>query len=105
MKTTTGLVCALGLLLSLITTGCERKESPTTAPATQAAAVDTGGQTLCPVGGDKIDPAVFIEYKGKKVYFCCEGCDKIFEKNPEKYVKKLPQFGGKEEPGEGGMGM
>jgi len=49
-------------------------------------------QTTCPVMGNPIDPAVFVEYKGKKVYFCCRGCDKKFQENPEKYLAKLPQF-------------
>lgn len=49
-------------------------------------------QTLCPVMGNPIDKTVFTEYKGKKVYFCCPGCIETFEKNPEKYINKLPQF-------------
>lgn len=51
-----------------------------------------GEQTLCPVMGNPIDKNVFVEYKGKKVYFCCPGCIETFEKDPEKYVNKLPQF-------------
>ncbi len=43
----------------------------------------------CPVmGGDTIEDA-FIIYEGKKIYFCCPGCDKTFLQNPEKYLKKL----------------
>ena len=34
----------------------------------------------------------FVEYQGKKVYFCCKGCETEFNKDPEKYVAKLPQF-------------
>jgi YHS domain-containing protein len=49
-------------------------------------------QTICPVTGNKIDKNVFIEYKGKKVYFCCKDCKAVFEKDPEKYIAKLPQF-------------
>jgi len=49
-------------------------------------------QTLCPVMGGAINKKHFIEYKGKKVYFCCPGCDDIFLKDPEKYMDKLPQF-------------
>ena len=49
-------------------------------------------QKICPVMGNPIDKNIFIEYKGKKVYFCCPGCDKIFNENPEKYLDKLPQF-------------
>jgi Cu(I)/Ag(I) efflux system membrane fusion protein len=47
-------------------------------------------QTLCPVMGHPIDPQCFIEYKGVKVYFCCDGCDDEFVKHPEQYIPKLP---------------
>ena len=48
---------------------------------------------MCPVmDGNKIDKNVFVEYKGKKVYFCCAQCKAKFEAEPEKYLSKLPQF-------------
>ncbi len=49
-------------------------------------------QTICPVMGGKIDKNCFIEYEGKKVYFCCPGCEIEFNKDPQKYLSKLPQF-------------
>ena len=50
-------------------------------------------QETCPVMvGNKIDPDIFTEYRGKKVYFCCESCKAAFEAEPEKYVDRLPQF-------------
>ncbi len=49
-------------------------------------------QTKCPVSGKPIDPEHSVEYKGQKVYFCCPHCPAAFEKGPEKYVAKLPQF-------------
>ena len=39
-----------------------------------------------------IDPSVYVEYQGKRVYFCCKGCDKKFQADPEKYLDNLPQF-------------
>ncbi len=51
-----------------------------------------GEQKLCPVMGLAINKDLFTVYKGKKVYFCCPGCKPEFEKNPEKYLAKLPQF-------------
>lgn len=48
-------------------------------------------QKTCPVMGDPIDPDVFAEYEGRKVYFCCEDCVKKFKANPEKYLAKLNQ--------------
>jgi YHS domain-containing protein len=49
-------------------------------------------QKMCPVMNAPINKELYTEYKGKKVYFCCSGCKEIFEKDPEKYLSKLPQF-------------
>ena len=50
------------------------------------------GQALCPITGQPIDQSVFVEYLGKKVYFCCEDCKAKFQAEPEKYIAQLPQF-------------
>jgi YHS domain-containing protein len=50
-------------------------------------------QKTCPImEGNPINKALFVEYKGKKVYFCCPGCEDKFNAEPEKYIAKLPQF-------------
>jgi YHS domain-containing protein len=54
-----------------------------------AAAIE---QTTCPIMDSPINKALFVEYKGKKVYFCCPGCEEKFTAEPAKYVAKLPQF-------------
>ena len=95
------------LLVGLITlNGCKKSEptpSETSAETMQemqghmmdepakeiASAVE---QTTCPVMGGAINKAIFTEYKGKKVYFCCSPCKEKFEEEPEKYIAKLPQF-------------
>jgi len=95
-----GFILGSGLFL----TGCENRDKQSTGVATTQPA--TGGQTVCPVTGEKIDPAVFVMHEGKKIYFCCDSCIKPFQKDPKKYLTRLPQFGGKEEPGKGeGMPM
>lgn len=85
--------------------GC-KKDEPTPAPAdtndansetamTTGAAKEIAGteQTMCPVmDGNPINKQYFTEYQGKKVYFCCPGCDAKFKADPEKYLAKLPQF-------------
>jgi len=65
-----------------------------TAMTTETAKEIAGAeQTTCPVmEGNPINKQYFVEYKGKKVYFCCPGCDKKFTANPEQYLAKLPQF-------------
>lgn len=39
-------------------------------------------------GGDLGAP-VDITYQGRTIRLCCKSCVKTFNKNPEKYVKKL----------------
>jgi YHS domain-containing protein len=49
----------------------------------------------CPVMPDmQRNPEIFTDYKGKRVYFCCNNCKAAFGKNPEQYLDRLPQFGG-----------
>ncbi len=52
----------------------------------------TAVQTTCPIMGTAIDKNAYAVYQGKKVYFCCAGCETPFFENPEKYLAKLPQF-------------
>ena len=61
-------------------------------PSMMSAKDTPGEQTICPVMGLAINKNLFTMYKGKKVYFCCPGCKPEFEKDPEKYLAKLPQF-------------
>ena len=56
-------------------------------------AADAKAQTVCPVLGGNIDKKVYMDYKGKRIYFCCQGCDAEFRKNPEKYLKKIQEHG------------
>jgi YHS domain-containing protein len=50
-------------------------------------------QTTCPVMGGAIDKNVHVDYKGKRVYFCCTMCPPTFNKDPETYIKKLEALG------------
>jgi xanthine dehydrogenase accessory factor len=43
---------------------------------------------VCNMPVDKNSPRHIIEYKGEKVYFCCDGCKEKFETEPEKYMTK-----------------
>ena len=107
-------VLAVSLALLLIAQGCS-KEQPAaeqtatsqmsntanemattakeTAETTTAEVTAAAEQTTCPVmEGNPINKDLFVEYKGKKVYFCCKGCEEKFLADPEQYVAKLPQF-------------
>jgi len=88
----TYLIALLVLVVLLSTTmiclsGCKKKTEP--AASTPAGTIE---QTICPVMAGPIDKNIFVEYQGKKVYFCCEECKGKFEQEPEKYLSKLPQF-------------
>jgi YHS domain-containing protein len=65
-------------------------------------AVDPKPQTTCPVLAGNIDKSVYADYQGKRIYFCCTGCDAEFKKNPEKYMKKLQEEGVTLEPAPAG---
>ena len=71
---------------------CQNMCGKMTAGTTVNKQTQNAQQTVCPVMGGKINKSVFATYKGKKVYFCCAGCETPFLKNPEKYLSKLPQF-------------
>ncbi len=47
-------------------------------------------QPICPVMGNEVDPEVFADVHGIRVYFCCPPCIKRFVDDPEKYFPKLP---------------
>lgn len=65
-------------------------------------AAEANPQTVCPVLAGNIDKNVYVDYKGKRIYFCCKGCDAEFKKDPEKYMKKLEEQGVKLEPSPAG---
>lgn len=50
-------------------------------------------QAACPVQGGKINKALYVDYQGQRVYFCCPECIPIFKKNPEAYLKKMREQG------------
>lgn len=65
-------------------------------------AAEAKPQTTCPVLAGNIDKSVYADYKGKRIYFCCKGCDAEFNKNPDKYMKKLQEEGVTLEPAPAG---
>lgn len=44
----------------------------------------------CPVSGTDVDVAQFVEHEGRRVAFCCAKCKAKFQKDPSKFVAKLP---------------
>lgn len=78
--------------MDLVPQEAEKKPGAMTMPMPAKEIVLAVEQTTCPIREMAIDKNVFVEYKGKKVYFCCLGCEDKFEANPEQYIAKLPQF-------------
>lgn len=70
--------------------------SATTAPAAGAPVVapgdaKVGDKTTCPVSGEEFVVTAAspkVEYQGKTYFFCCSGCDKKFQADPQKYLSK-----------------
>lgn len=51
-------------------------------------------QTTCPVmGGTIVNKKLYADYKGERVYFCCNACPSEFAKDPEKFINKLKEMG------------
>jgi YHS domain-containing protein len=97
------------LVVLVLLNGCDKSEPDATEPAAttmnlemakketvtddmEIQVASTTEQTMCPVMGAPINEDLFVEYEGKKVYFCCKGCETKFKENPEMYIAKLPQF-------------
>ena len=57
--------------------------------AQTASAGQLGPQTHCPVMGGEINKDVYVDYKGKRIYFCCLGCEEPFLKEAEKHLAKM----------------
>jgi YHS domain-containing protein len=80
----------LNVMLSLVVIGIFLIGSTVLVPEIQAKGVP---QANCPVMGNPINKDHYVDYQGKRVYFCCAACPEEFKKDPAKYMKKLEQDG------------
>jgi YHS domain-containing protein len=77
----------LGALAALVTTAASL--APAAETKAKAYPLDT-----CLVSGEKLGSMgkpVVIEDEGQQIAFCCKSCRPKFEKDPAKYLQKLPQ--------------
>ena len=77
--------CAIAVI------GCTKStESAKSAPA---AAAKPYPLTTCVVSGEKLgsmgEPVVFV-HEGQEIKLCCKNCRPDFDKEPAKYMAKLP---------------
>jgi YHS domain-containing protein len=67
-----------------------KAETKQDAPKVFTSAQKEGTKATCPVTGEQFTIAkdtLHVEHQGKHVYFCCPGCKKTFDKDPDKYTK------------------
>lgn len=60
------------------------------ADAPQPATPKPPTNTICPVMGNKVNPAKSpkVAVRGQEYFLCCKGCDKKLAENPDKYLEK-----------------
>jgi YHS domain-containing protein len=69
----------------------------------QAHPDEIGMKAWCPIMDYNFDVKAgtpVIDYKGKSIYFCCEGCPAEFKKDPDKYLVQTEFRDRKPTPGE-----
>lgn len=53
-------------------------------------AAEVPTNALCPVTpNEPVDPTIFSDYEGQRIYFCCQHCRRQFEASPAKYLPNL----------------
>jgi YHS domain-containing protein len=89
------IVAAVGMAAGLLLAGnAPGADVSGTGATNQAPRVVVTPQTMCPVEtGNPINKDIFRDYNGKRVYFCCNMCPKVFDKDPARYVKQLEAAG------------
>ena len=53
-----------------------------------------GAQKTCPMmAGNPINKKIFVDHKGKRIYFCCADCKKGFKANADALMDKMTDAG------------
>jgi len=88
--TSLSLVGLLFTAMPAVSAHADQPKAETAAPKVFTSPQKVGTKATCPVTGESFTIAkdtLHVEYKGKHVYFCCPGCKKSFDKDPDKYTK------------------
>lgn len=84
-----GLICvsavSAALLSIVVTVHAGASKEPTTRPYPLKTCVVSDRQL------GEMGPPHVIQHQGKEVRLCCNSCEGKFNKDPEKYLKKLDQ--------------
>lgn len=55
---------------------------------------DSKPQTTCPVmKGNKVNPKLYVDANGYRIYVCCGGCVKAVKADPAKYIEQMKAAG------------
>lgn len=73
-------------------TAATREQMKQTEAATPGNVVDAGNKS-CPITGEPVSGKDFVTYEGVRYGLCCKSCDKMFLKDPNKYIQKLREKG------------
>ena len=90
---TFGWIACCAVVLAFGVGGCGKKEpasggaGTTIAPAPGTTVDAVIAQKTCPVMGNPINKDIYVDYNGRRIYFCCNMCPPVFNKDPEKYIK------------------
>lgn len=83
MKGTFILAALLVVIMAIGTTSCS-KEADT----------ESGKQMTCPVmKGENINPDLYADANGKRIYVCCPGCIVKIKADPGKYIQQMEAEG------------
>lgn len=77
------------LCLTFVLSPSLADDKPAAAGDKKPAAPQASAGPLCPVSGNPIKESVSVDYKGKKVYFCCEKCLGKFNESPDKFKDQV----------------
>ncbi|MFC1782315.1 YHS domain-containing protein [Planctomycetota bacterium] len=88
-------IAILSMLAGFLVAGCGDDGTPPADVGTETADVQlvAGTQTLCPIMGNPISEEVFYDYQGKRIYFCCAGCEDKFKAEPDIFIKQMVDEG------------
>lgn len=84
MKRRSIAITMLVAAVAMGTTSCSKKDVE----------LQPGKQTTCPVmEGKKINPDLYVDAEGKRIYVCCPGCLVQVKADPEKYIMEMEAEG------------
>ena len=80
----------LALCAMLLTTRAMGEDLRGRGDAGPPPALLAAAQTTCPVmEGKRINPKLFVDYQGVRIYVCCNACVKAVRKDPGKYRERV----------------